>query len=312
MSDEHVILLPRPAGLRLARRFIRWEYEFATGRRISLPALDRKELSDLASFGHKLGGPTGTDITAKARHCANGCTVSVSEEVSRAMERTHLDCAPENIRLPAESMEIIFQDRSLPSVLVAGIKDREGVPGFIFIIDAKEGDGTETPATWVLALPYEKAAYLTDAREQLGNLPHTAPLDDNLTDEESAAMRFAALLVLKVLAYAQLPGAQAELFTHAQRREAGLLEGAKHRPAGPAFSVRYLPRPVRTVHVEPAEPSGQHRRFLGRSGHLRYFRAERYVNVRHTWKYIAPVMPPPGTKVIYKVRYDTEAMKGIK
>jgi len=94
---------------------------------------------------------------------------------------------------------------------------------------------------------------------------------------------------MKVLAYSSIPQFKPAPVTRHQLHYGEGKPGVRGRPNRPTFRVIYLPHVIHVGERKPSEPTGIHREFKGRRGHLRYFHSDYFVNVKGQWKYIAPV-----------------------
>jgi len=226
----------------------------------------------------------------------------VDQRVSRDLEVSTVAGSLENLVWPGDSVELRWQDGDLPGILLVRCRPDEfgrGDPvseGVVAVIDAKDG------STHTLAI-HEGLWQSYLKREYDEHLAQRMEGDVALSDSEGEVLRYMVILAVKVLAYASVARhAPALLTTRGEQKEAGI--HPKHAPIGRTFVVRYLPRVTResdTVAGE-SEGSGGSHRFLGRAGHVRYYAAERYKNVRGTWQWLPPIAPPEGVQVTYRVR----------
>lgn len=293
------VIIERPAALQDAVHTLRWETIVRSeGINIRLRDLKPSEHLELCRKGLILGGPTGLHTYAKALHCLSGVQLAVTQQVGRDLERSSVSCSLANVPPLAEAMEFVFEDPTLPSVLMAEVNPLH-TPGYIFVVDSKESEDT----AWVLSLARETLSKLLDPHKKIDEMGRRHLSDSAMEAGESEAMRYMALLCLKVLAYSQIPHLKpSKVLTHAERRSAGLLSGDKYRPERPAYVVRYLPRVIRPGAPRPSEPTGAKRQYLGRGGHIRHFNADFFTNRKGTWSMIPPSPCPEGVKIHYKVR----------
>lgn len=216
----------------------------------------------------------------------------VDQRVSRDLELSAIVGDLAHLVWPAESLEIRFQDPGLPAIIACsgGVKDGLGAPGVAFVIDAKNGETITTALRESLWKRYTSGDYdsLKSPEEPMG-------------PGESVAMRYMAVLAIKVLAYASIPQhAPALLSTKADRKEAGLHPKHAH-PGQKTLCIRYLPHVIRPK-APAGEPTGLTHQFMGRAGVLRFYKDERYINMRGKWQWLPPIHPPEGVTVIYRVR----------
>lgn len=241
------------------------------------------------------GGATALAIYAKCKQVLEGVVVSVDLRVSQELEVSSVTGSIKHLSLPAEMMEMRFQDPDLPAMLVGTVTDHIGDTGLVFIAQGVDG------ATHTLAITDEMwTAYCRNEYDctMAQKISYDMPIEP--CDVEN--MRYMAMLCVKVLAYGSCPRhAPALLSCRSEIKDAGI--HPKHvSPGQKCYAVRYLPR-VNRLHAEvETHESGATHRFLGRAGHIRYYAAERYVNVKGTWQWLPPIPPPEGVKITYKVR----------
>ena len=296
------IRIERPSGLDKMRHLLAWQLHYVQGETnrgvvdmLNQPRGVVAMLRDKMLAGQ---GPTAKSGYAKCTQILEGVQVSVSQRVSQDMELSTVACRYEDIILPAKCMEVIWCDETLPSILVC--EGERG--GLIFTIDQKKlherlGDVGHT--AWIPRPMLDEAL---SRRHGFYNSGVRTQWDEDMSDEETEILRYMIVLVLKVPAFAQIPQfLPAKLKTKAELKEAGLLCGAAHRPDRPALSIRYLPR-VQRDHAEFNDEPTEKRNFYGRAGHIRHFNSEFFTHCKGTWKYIPPIHPPEGVKIIYRIR----------
>jgi hypothetical protein len=61
---------------------------------------------------------------------------------------------------------------------------------------------------------------------------------------------------------------------------------------------------IKKERSKESEPSGRTHNFYGRRGVLRYYKDDRYVNMKGKYQYIPPILGPNGEipKALFKVR----------
>jgi hypothetical protein len=217
-----------------------------------------------------------------------GSLAIVAAQLSRALEMSEVICSLENLVWPARFLTFAFEDKELPSAVVHFSEGK----GVYFVLCFKnnqpEGDGY---ATWVSNESWET---FVKSRE-VGA--------DKLYSERSEAAWYMATLVIKIMAYASIPRHAPSLLTTKQERKSAGCH-PKHIPGGnKVLFIRYLPTIIReniTSHAPNA--TGLTHRFLGRSGHIRYYSSDRYINMKGKWQWLPPIEPPEGVRIIYSIR----------
>lgn len=114
-------------------------------------------------------------------------------------------------------------------------------------------------------------------------------LSSSLSEQDNFAMAFMLNLAAKVFAFASIPNFKPAAITRKQMKYGGKPD-VKGRPQRPAFRVDYLPKVVYAPAHATTEP--HQRTFLGRRGFIRWYSAERFVNLKGTWTFIQPVKNP--------------------
>lgn len=280
---------------------------------MSLPDLVRAaghDPSELSRDANAIPGATGRILFCQFRHIAEGAIVSVSKEVSLALEASAVSAKSlEDLTFPARSMEIIWEDQSLPNILVSLMSEKETVSGeraFVVVTTCKEKSphGGHT-LSCVSFRTSDIADVLTGKLEGFQQM--NRKFDSDLTPAEADAMNYMAILALKVLAYASVPEVREAAVhpkTKSEMKAAHVFSRGRlaPNPVSGVIHLRTLPRVV--THSEPTEASGESlssRRFLGRVGHIRHFRSDFYKTAKGSWKWIPPIAPPEGIKIKFIV-----------
>ncbi len=286
------LVIERPAYLDQCLKDLQWTYEGMDLR--NAPRWILQMIQNAA--GSMKSGPTALTSHMKAFRITDGAQVMVDERVSRDLEISSVIGSLDNIAWPADCLEIRFQDKALPSVIVLNQLHYEDRKGVAFLIDAKDG------ASITLSLDPErwKALINNDYKEQMKPV---MALDLALDDKENDAIRYMALLTMKVLAYSSIPQHKPILATTREERKAAGIHPKHPIPkTDKLFSIRYLPRIIREKEEKESVSTGKTHKFLGRGGVLRYYSDERYVNMRGTWQWLPPIPPPEGIKITVKIR----------
>lgn len=289
--------IERPAHLKEMKREINWVEDFG-GEPFDLRTAPRHILEQTIVTCYQLGGgPTAVGNFLLAKQLLDGVLVVVDDGVSRDLEVSRVIGNLENLAWPAEIMEMRFKDPDLPAVIVCpeGGESSTGERVVAFGASNKEG------AMMTLALPESKWQEYVLSQDNPA-MEAVLSSDLKLDDGEGMAMRYMAMLAIKVIAYSSVPAHKpTKLTTRAERKAAGL--HPKHvREGEVAYSVRYLPRIIRPAKGAGEAPGGHSRTFLGRAGHIRYFRSDFYKNLKGQWQWMPPIPPPEGVRVTYKIR----------
>lgn len=250
-------------------------------------------------------------------HGSIGTQMWVSKEVTDDLMETRMSGVDfSTVNWPACSVEFVFEDPTIPN--------------FVLRYDAQ--DATMAWLCGLLKLPPQVPKTETDPRKFLlillcdrtpvaagGPLIATAShtvaefsefaggggeieeLEETggmqkLTGGEVAAMRDLALLAFKVLAFASIPQfAPVKHEGPVSKREGGK-PGFMGRPRTDRLVVKYLPAQIVELRKQAAARAARGgRNFRGRHGHIRYFRSDRFVNLKGTWTFVAPSYGPDGT-----------------
>jgi hypothetical protein len=293
------LVIERPTKLQNFTHEIRW-----TLGDLDLRTAPKAALLATTHIANRVGGgATAVGNYCLATQLLEGVVLIVDERVSRDLEISSIAGSLANLSWPAPSIEMRFQDPGLPSILLCPDVGR-GTEEAAVAFCATDKDG----ACLSLALPERLwQDYIKGDVEP--HMAHRVEEDIDLEAGEAAAMRYLATLAIKVIAYSSVPQHKpVRIETRAEMKEAGL--HPKHvvvpthptyiSPKRKAFVVRYLPRVIRP-HIERGN-GAKHRTFMGRAGHIRYFTSDYWKNVKGQWRMIAPIPPPEGVNIVYKVR----------
>lgn len=289
------IQIVRPASLENLSKNLIWKYD-GTDIRVASKSVLRETMETCLDGG--LRGPTMVGNYIKSHLLYDGSLIMVDERVSRDLEISTVVGDLSRLAWPSACMELRFSDSTLPTIVLVrmsgekmGDKNESGV---LFACDMKDG------GTLTLSLPDRIWQSYVDGQYQ-DSMDAAMIYDEAMNDDEAQALRYMAMLAIKVVAYASVPQYAPQLLSSkAEWKNAGVhpkhvLENQK------VLSVRYLPHLIRENKQSANTGEGTHK-FLGRAGHIRYYESERYVNVRGQWQWLPPIPPPEGVKVIYKVR----------
>lgn len=267
---------------------------------VDMQKVSREVLRDFREKCGDIPGPTGLGNWCKASALLAGAYFQVAKEVSTDMEVCRFEAAIDRDSFPAEAGTVCWEDPSLPAMTFS--TDAKGV---CLAIDNIEGWGTQFTCTHVLSFPYEKASNVLSG-ERLPYIGGPMPSDAPLSEEESEGMLYMVRLLFRVIAFATDKSrlAVAPCQTRNEKKAIGI--HPKHDSFKFAASIRYLPHVRVEREREEAEVKADSERrnytFKGRAGFVRWYKHERYVNMRGKSQVIWPIPAPEGYKVIYKIR----------
>jgi hypothetical protein len=268
----------------------------------------------ILDLAQKAGGSSSViEGISKTHYALNGSQMRVDQDVSADLLLTDMSSVRlEEIPFPAKSIEFFFEDPELPTILVVRGKLLD------ILRECKFGD--------MLAPPYpegyeeESINFYTESSDGVGfafrarahNWNEMIAADQEeiedlkgsvaFTNTEWEYLRVMFNLCVKVLAYASIPHFAPRPINRKQMRHGK--PGVKGRPVRPSMRVVYLPEVSRENEPGQASHGDSKKKFLGRRGHMRYYRSPRYKHMRGKFQYIPPVLGPNGEtpKALYKVR----------
>jgi hypothetical protein len=263
-------------------------------RDLAFHAPEHLEQPDFYDRCDQLGGKSALIAAIQDTfHRKHGAQMRVQKEVTDDLLLTDLGKVEfDEIPWPYNSIELWFEDPTLPTVLVSRAatevlnKMVEGVrfsdvPGGVRVVvrmQSKEG----------LVLVHNVHVGMWEDLMKHGTLPLVPGPTSRLDPLEDAAMRYMLILALKVFAYASLPKYKPEKVGEVTRKMGGK-PGLYNRPKRPAVRIVYLPE----VHSARA-PAEQERLAAGkrimreRRGHFRHFRSDYFIHKKGTRTFIPP------------------------
>ena len=250
--------------------------------------------------GAAMGGDTlALCLMQEAVHRRHGVQMRVSKEVSDDMVLTDLgDLQFGDIIWPADSVEVFFEDPTLPTILVSKASNGEiesCIKGFEIIGGVKEEER-------VISRLDKQGGYvlLNNMKESLWNELFIRGESWHirgglrLQPSEEKVMAFMLRLAFKVFAYAGLPQYVPEKINSPITRHMGGKSGYKGRPARPIVRVVYLPA-CHTARAADREKSNQDGTVSyvvsphDRRGYFRIYRHDRFKYMKGKQQFIAPV-----------------------
>lgn len=273
----------------------------------------------LAQMLGSVGVQAFTELLLMYTHSHGGMTYVVQRGVTDDLDLTDfVDPHFENLPWPSDTIEFNFEDPSLGTVLIGHLRrkdmlnmaDRLGVKlvghatldthehELIVLAHCSDGSGScimvHDENTWQNLLGGERM-----------DMTPRGHGDGKMTSTETEELIRLTLLCFKVLAYASIPQFKPQAVTPGQLRRGEGKAGVKGRPKLPTFRVVYLPHvvhPTAPRPLEEGEPTGAHREFKGRRGHIRWFHSDFYVKMKGKWIYVPPVVVAGTEHVVAKVR----------
>lgn len=259
------------------------------------------------------GDPFVTTVFAQTLQRKVGVQIRVDKEVSDDLLQSDLgDVTFDEIEWPAPACEMFFEDPALPTFIVAksSVQQIEKyIPG-LTLLDRTEGRPTTGERRVILTIQDRGGtAYslnlIESVWDEIVNEGARMNMDAALalTDLENEVMKEALRLALKVFAYISLPQYQLKPTGEITKRMGGK-PGWKNRPSRPSMRVIYAPNLHTPRDPSDSEATGKTHRFLGRRGHFKTYRHERYKTMRGKRVFIAPIkvdgLTLPPTKIIVR------------
>ena len=254
------------------------------------------------------------EILNKLFHVRYGSQMVVEENVTRDLALTDLsNVGIEDIPFPCDSLEFYFEDPKLPTVLVyRGTLSRQASRLHLPLREWAQNSANEYDEDsinfWIEGNSGAGMAFrassknwnqmLSASNEEIGALQGSVAFEDDEWDQIKPIFK----LCLNVLAYASIPRLAPKLVSKSQLKHGGKPK-VRNRPQLPILKVIYLPE-IKKERSKESEPSGRTHNFYGRRGVLRYYKDDRYVNMKGKYQYIPPILGPNGEipKALFKVR----------
>jgi hypothetical protein len=252
------------------------------------------------NVGAEMGGDTlALCLMQEAVHRRHGVQMRVAKEVSDDMVLTDMgDLQFSDVAWPAESVEVFFEDPTLPTILVSKASNGEIerlIEGFTITGGVKEEER-------VISRIDKKGGYvlINNLKESLWNelfiRGESMHIRGGLKLEpsEEKAMAFMLRLAFKVFAYASLPKYVPEKIVSPITRSMGGKSGYKGRPHRPAMRVVYLPA-VHTARKDDQARDNTDETVSyvvvphDRRGYFRIYRHDRFKHMKGKRQFIAPV-----------------------
>jgi hypothetical protein len=276
----------------------------------TVDGLDKTVLHHLL---RRVGSTAFLDCVLKERFREEGAQLRVAKEVSDALIDAdfHTSVTFQDIPWPKRVLEVYFDDPTIPTFLMAKLPWAEitqtfahlgFVPDIRRALSSQQNPQDEICFLGLLSLGNGEASVITLAAEtwdaflrgELKQLDHRLAVDAL----EGGVGRELCSLALRVLAYASIPQAVATPLTRKQM-QAGGKAGIKGRPDRPNIRVVYLPRTYFEDGSAKDKPKGGTVEY--RAAHLRYFRHERFVNMKGKFVFVRAVGTPPAASTNYRV-----------
>lgn len=287
---------------------------------IAFPAgkmLEKETLRDLMLTFATTNVPTFWRFGSLLVHCKRGAQIWISREVSDDLLASDID-EPDfaSLEWPHDTLEFYFEDQDIPTFLLQkGGREqlRDDICRYLEwdksrfqIAHGTQGYGSGTRLIDLLVETKDHAvASVTYSDEHMNHFASGDDVPDipklgvdhhekELDPEEKDELSRLALLAFKVLLFCNSEGLKPRETMEAPTKKQGGKPGFRARPRTKRMIVEYLPR-QRSERKQEAQKLGGTHAFLGRRGHWRTYRHDRYVNKQGTRWFILPVPGPDGT-----------------
>ena len=265
-------------------------------------------------------------------HEKHGAQMWVSKEVSDDLSRSRIDdISFGDVEWPCRRLEVVFEDPELPSFVTAMLNEEYRRREFCDLlgIDDDTGRGlmpplppeaeagrtvlimAETSGESAMAYVINSVAKVDEfarGEDEMRAVQSDSILALDLPDDERLELQRLLVMLFKVLLFAGSEGCAPRQTREKPTKKQGGKPGVRNRPSTKRLIVEYLPRQLKE-RTRQAQEAGKSHRFLGRVGHWREFKSEKFRNVRGTRKFIYPVPGPDGTvprkKFIVRKPHDT-------
>ena len=241
----------------------------------------------------------------------SGVTYVVEKQVSDELLNSSVGNVKfSDIMWPSTSIELYFEDLSIPSMLLQQvddtvIKQMSGASG-VKLDKASWGNGMAS--IWIFTQSNDRSLRSFQSEKNMNEwLMETNSEAESLqfdaqSTEESSALRELSMLAYKVLIYSAVTQL-APKRVHPLSLNHGGKPGVKGRPDRPIYRVVDLPKVYRESKQASVKKAST-KAFRGRHGHFHHYRSDFFVNKQGTFEYWPPVLGPDGTlpKIKYRVR----------
>jgi hypothetical protein len=257
-----------------------------------------------------MGYSAVVEMLNKLYHAKYGSQMVVEECVSRDLSFSDMEhVGIENVPFPRESLEFFFEDSNLPTILCYRGTLRNQAMGLgLDLVHCNDSEADNDSINfWVEGHAGAGMAFRASSHnwnEMLGaSNSEVQDLKGSIAfaDEEWEQLKIAFRLCIKVLAYASIPRMAPKIVSKKALKHGGRPH-VKGRPQTEILKVVYLPEITRER--QESEKLGGKHAFRGRRGVLRFYKHERYKNMKGKYQYLPPLLGPNGElpKVLYKVR----------
>lgn len=213
---------------------------------------------------------------------------------------------------PSQSLEVFFEDPSMPTVLVnyvnandvrshgilVATKGSRYTPEQKLIRICLYGAGKGMRRYMCLAVSYSPQDMDMFARKSSVDVEYQLVGSNALSEDEQEDMREIAVWLFKVLVYCAVPRCVPKPVSKRELHYGGK-PGVLGRPVRPILRVVSLPAHVHEE-AHSANGKGRSRLFLGRRGHFHYYRHDRFKNRKGTFDYFPEIKT--DVKTVYRVR----------
>lgn len=277
------------------------------------------DVNSLAYYKAMGGSPAQAAWMVQSAQKKVGIQMQVTKQVSDDLMATDFggSAKVDDVPWPNPVIEFFFEDKLIPTIIlmkttpdqykrwfpeldVSQLDPTDYLTGMM-----QEGIGSDAKALSLQLKPNMYEAFLQSGDTQEENM-ELGIFSHDLSPEDNCCMAFMVNLCLKVLAFSSIPEYKATPITRGMMTRAfGGKPGVNDRPSVPTFRTQYqyLPRIIRPK----AEPQGGSHEFLGRLGHIRFYRSEVFKNMKGKWDWIRPIANPKTGK--YPERKDLKVRK---
>lgn len=240
-----------------------------------------------------------------------GAQLWIAKDVSDDLQLSDIDTSLINfadVDWPHHRLEVYFEDKALPTLLVARFTNnthsaeiQAAMPGakvtytggsikmddLLIHVQAEDTTSALASATHT---PEQIDAFAGGGA--LASSPQLDGFTSALDASETEELRRMTVLLYKVLLLAGSEGHTVRHTMDKPTKAQGGKPGFKNRPHRPRLIVEYLPRHRNEKQRESA--ATRKHNFLGRRGHWRKFRSEKFTRLKGQIKYIYPIPGPDG------------------
>jgi hypothetical protein len=247
-----------------------------------------------------------------------GSQMWVSKEVSDDLQMSSIDPGEikfEDVAWPHHRMEVYFEDPSLPTFLAVKATNRKQMESVQRLIKHPMASENEDPAVMATEFIHVQAMTADTSMVSLTYKPsevdkfaagdelpdssrHHYGMSGAMEQEEQEELRRLTVLLFKLLLFAGAEGFEPRVTREKPTRKQGGKAGFKNRPTTDRIIIAYLPHhhaQRKEQEAAAVAEAGGTKKFLGRRGHFRHFRADCFKEMKGKRRFIFPIPGPDGT-----------------